>query len=341
MIRLRMNLSGWFDVYLSKSASTRLRKFKLVEPELRGVEDGVLIMDVVEPRLAADMGRNRYFLLMSDELTPSQLQEFKEHILRACRRDVDALTVARNRDEVQDHIDRVRRACMKWERENPGRGIGEDAATPQEKGAGVEARNDDREDVVHYDPKASQKSAGDGVGIRTWFRRKWVVAYVVIPIVGAYLVLGLGYWHVTGELKDIEYSIEQSSTRSDRKIANFVDRIGRTESWIEAIAEPRISKIEEVYANTGSDDVEEVRQEVVALDARITDLEKFDAAELSAKLSHLEAEQTKIVEDQIGEDRREEESLYVEVKKFEHLEIRVRLLEDWVNNMIGLIENAD
>ena len=189
MILLRMNLAGWFNLYVSQRASPGLRGFVVRDPEFKGRAGDVLVQRLVEPLPGVDRGRNRYLLYITDAMMPESARgEFRERLLQLAGTEVDALMHADNQLESADLVDRIRAVCAEVEatlvegsdHASPSSTVPEDAGAVTEDGLRATQAAGPRtgsvaesEQALSRKGKETDRSAGRGT---VWAKGLWGVA---------------------------------------------------------------------------------------------------------------------------------------------------------------------
>ena len=143
MILLRMNLAGWFDLYLSRGGSAAVKGYFPPSPGFVGRDGDVVVERLVDVIPGGDQGRTRYLLYITDaSMSETKRRVFQSRLLEAAGREIDTLMRADNQVEASDLVDRVRAKCEELERamEEEGRAIREDAS----RGEGGRGRPDSR-----------------------------------------------------------------------------------------------------------------------------------------------------------------------------------------------------
>ena len=120
MFRIRMNLAGWFDVYTSPNAPDELARFVISDPAFRGKVGRIVVEDLVPPAPRADLGRNRFLLLITHDMEPAKRSELRSFLETNAEETLVALMGARSQFEAGEDVDRVRLLCARWEERSDG-----------------------------------------------------------------------------------------------------------------------------------------------------------------------------------------------------------------------------
>ena len=111
MIKLRSNLFGWYDLYVSPKATQRMRNYFPPKNRFRGKDGSIFVEDLMPPLEGADQGRYRYILLITEMVLPSERENLKSYLLEHANAELKSILAAKGRDSVRDVIDKLRSVC--------------------------------------------------------------------------------------------------------------------------------------------------------------------------------------------------------------------------------------
>ena len=115
MIKLRSNLFGWYDLYVSPTATQKLRNYIVPERGFRGQNGSIFVEDLMPPLEGADQGRKRYILLITEFVSQAERESLTTYLREHANGELKKVLAAKGRDSVKDVIDKLRNVCAEGE----------------------------------------------------------------------------------------------------------------------------------------------------------------------------------------------------------------------------------
>ena len=337
MFRLTTNIGGAFDLYVSPTASDRLRTATPTQDPPESLSGGQDVnLDLLRYDPTADYGRSRRLILLTDRsVDVERREELKAALESRVASELDSVMRAQNREEVRRQTRAIYYACKNldsWARPADIDGVSSkpDASPAQERQ--IEETNDRTPD-------------SDGPQARTpWLAAGSLMArrYALVGLNGFALValFSIG-WTYVRYFEDLH--IAQTNSMEET-IANFAGQHAELLTAVQANTAAR-AEFESLETEVGSLETEvgSLETEVGSLDTKVeTEVEtKVDAEveSLETRVGSLETE-VRSLKTEVGSlDTKVETEVETKVDaEVESLETRVGSLETEVGSLDTKVE---
>ncbi len=199
-----MNIGGLFDVYVSKFASSALRRAVLPSLAVTGQTGGAF---VIRLRFGdgTDYGRNRYLLLLMERNAGQGERERLVGLLETrLAGQFDRLAVAVNRDEVTKDLRQIYRYCEELDGEQEPSELLETQPAQERPATSAQATGDGEtggpDKQVDSDGPTAQESPGggdSGLGRAQRRRLSGSVAAVMVAMLAIGVAVGSSPWYLS------------------------------------------------------------------------------------------------------------------------------------------------